>query len=149
MDQRVPPTWGSTKGPGRFPYLLVEDDDPVLALSDFRLFKSAGFSVAHCTGPGANPTACPLLCNQLCSLVDSADVVLHGLDPALDLAAAIRHSHPHLAVVSVARGRYERSDAARGVLREDADLSATSSIGTQLHALRKALLESQADTPRS
>jgi hypothetical protein len=139
LRQRVPRTWGSSERIGHSPYLLVEDDDPVLSLSDFSLFEAAGFKVAHCTGPGATPNVCPLLHGQFCPVVDGADVVLHGLDPALAIAAAISRCRPQLPIVRVARGQHERGEEAPGTLRDDTDLSASSSISTQLHALRKAL----------
>ncbi len=100
MQQRVPRrTWSSPALTGRRPRLLVEDDRPALAISDFSLFKDAGFDVAFCRGPGGDPQGCPLLRGQRCALVDVADVVLHGLDPGLGVAAAIRRQRPELAVV--------------------------------------------------
>jgi len=91
--------WASPRLGGRRPRLLVEDDRPALAISDFSLFQAAGFDVAFCSGPGSDPAACPLLCGQRCALVDGADVVLHGLDPALGIAAAIRGQRPELPLV--------------------------------------------------
>jgi len=100
MRQRVPRRrWASPGLTGRRPRLLVEDDRPALAISDFSLFQAAGFDVAYCCGPGSDPRACPLLSGQRCALVDGADVVLHGLDPALGIAAAIRGQRPELPLV--------------------------------------------------
>jgi hypothetical protein len=79
--------------------LLIEDDRPALAISDFSLFHDAGLDVAFCSGPGDDPGACPLLRGQRCALVDRADVVLHGLSPELGVATAICRQHPELPVV--------------------------------------------------
>jgi hypothetical protein len=100
MKQRIPRrTWSSPRPSGRHPRLLIEDSHPALAISDFSLFRDAGFDVAFCSGPGDEPGACPLLRGQPCRLVAKADVVLHGLDPAIGIAAAIRRRHPDLPVV--------------------------------------------------
>jgi hypothetical protein len=92
--------WSAPRLAGRRPRLLVEDGRPALAISDFSLFQQAGFDVAFCAGPGSDPRACPLLRGQRCVLVDRADVVLHGLDPELGIAAAVRRQHPELPVVA-------------------------------------------------
>jgi hypothetical protein len=42
-------------------------------------------------------------------MLASADVVLHGLDPGLGVAAAIRRQHPEIAVVAVQRPRLDGS----------------------------------------
>jgi len=100
MEQRVPRrTWSSPGLTERRPRLLVEDDRPALAISDFSLFRDAGLDVAFCSGPGDDPAACPLLSGQRCALVDRADVVLHGLSPGLGIAAAIIRQRPELPVV--------------------------------------------------
>ena len=62
MRQRVPRrAWQSAAGAARRPRVLVEDDHPALAISDFSLFEEAGFDVAFCSGPGDEPDACPVL----------------------------------------------------------------------------------------
>jgi hypothetical protein len=100
MKQRVPRrTWSSPGLTGRRPRLLVEDGRPAAAVSDFSLFRDAGFDVAFCGGPDGGPGDCPLLRGQRCVLADRADVVLHGLDPGLGVAAAIRRQRPELPVV--------------------------------------------------
>ena len=112
MKQRIPRrTWSSPQPSGRHSRLLIEDGHPALAISDFSLFRDAGFDVAFCSGPGDEPGACPLLRGQRCVLVAEADVVLHGLDPALGIAAAIRRQHPELPVV-VEQRRPEAGGAA-------------------------------------
>lgn len=100
MVQRMPEqTWSPEGLAGRRPRLLVEDDWPALAISDFSLFRDAGLDVAFCSGPGEDPGACPLLRGQRCALVDRADVVLHGLSTGLGIAAAIHRQRPELPVV--------------------------------------------------
>src|SRR5487761_582782 len=100
MKQRVPRrAWRSGSGAGRRPRMLVEDDHASLAISDFSLCEQAGFDVAFCSGPGDDPQACPLLHGQVCEAVAGADVVLHGLDPELGIAAAITQRYPDLAIV--------------------------------------------------
>lgn len=62
MRQRVPTkAWHSPGRAGRRPRVLVEDDHPVLAISDFSLLKAAGFDVAYSSGPGDTPSDCPLV----------------------------------------------------------------------------------------
>jgi hypothetical protein len=99
MKQRIPRTWSSACPARRRSRLLIEDGRPALAVSDFSVFRDAGFDVAFCSGPAGDPGACPLLRGQRCALVDGADVVLHGLSPGLGVAAAIRRQRPELPVV--------------------------------------------------
>jgi hypothetical protein len=100
MEQRMPRrTWSGPGVAGRRPRLLVENGRPALAISDFSLFRQAGFDVAFCPGPGGDVRSCPLLHGQRCVLADRADVVLHGLDPRLGIAAAVRRQRPELPVV--------------------------------------------------
>ena len=100
MKQRVPRrSWYSSGESGHRPRVLVEDDHPALAISDFSMFERAGFDVALCTGPGDDPAACPLQHGRPCPVVAGADIVLHGLDPALGIAAALRRQRPALPVV--------------------------------------------------
>ena len=100
MEQRMTKrTWSPASLSGQRPRLLIEDDRPALAISDFSVFRDAGLDVAFCSGPGDDPGSCPLLRGQRCALVDRADVVLHGLSPGLGIAAAIRRQRPELPVV--------------------------------------------------
>ncbi len=100
MNQRVPRrAWYSRGGAGRRPRVLIEDDHPSLAISDFSSFEKAGFDIAFCSGPGGTGQDCPLLRGQECGVLARADAVLHGLDQGLGLAAAIRQRHPGIAVV--------------------------------------------------
>ena len=110
MKQRIPRrAWSAPRPAGR-PRLLIEDAHPALAISDFSLFQDAGLDVAFCSGPGGDPQACPLQRGQPCPLLAGADVVLHELDPALGIAAAIRHRHPGLPVV-IEQHRHETGSA--------------------------------------
>lgn len=112
MKQRVPRrAWSAPRLTGRHPRLLIEDAHPALAISDFSLFQDAGFDVAFCPGPGGEPGACPLQRGQPCPVVAGADVVLHGLDPATGIAAAIRRQYPRIPVVV----EQPRGDGADGV----------------------------------
>jgi hypothetical protein len=117
--------------------VLVEDDAPALAISDFSRFQQAGFDVALCSGPGHNPQDCPLLRGAECALLASADVVLHGLDGAAGVAAAIRRRHPRLPVVTTRRSRSEENPvpAAQGCV----PLPVACSVDGQLDALRRVL----------
>lgn len=105
MRQRVPRRAWYQGGPGRRPRILIEDDSPALAISDFSAFGQAGFDVAYCSGPRHDATACPLLAGGSCPVVAGADVVLHGLDPRLGVATEIRRRHPGTPVLLVQRLR--------------------------------------------
>jgi DNA-binding NtrC family response regulator len=140
MKQRVPMrAWYSSGGSVHRPRVLVEDDDPALAISDFSLFRDAGFDVAVCCGPGHRPEACPLLRGQECDVLARADAVLHGLDPRLGVAAAIRQRHPDIAVVAEQHRRVD------GTLEAVPDgcvaLTYPCSVKGQLDAVRRALGE--------
>lgn len=78
--------------------VLVESDDPALAISDFRLFDEAGIDVVLCPGPGA-ATPCPVLNGEDCALLALVDVVLHELRAHPDIVAGICRLHPGLPVV--------------------------------------------------
>jgi hypothetical protein len=76
MIQRVPRrTWRSPgMGTGR-PRVLIEDDHPALAISDFSLFEQAGLDVAFCSGPSEDPRVCPLLRGAPCQVLAHAEAV--------------------------------------------------------------------------
>jgi hypothetical protein len=138
MMQRVPGrAWYSPGRPGHRPKVLVEDDAKALEISDFSVFQQAGFDVAFCSGPGRDPQDCPLLHGQQCDVLAEADAVLHRLDPALGLAAAIRQSNPDAAVVvEEARDADGRLPA---VLDGCQPLAYPCSVRGQVEALREAL----------
>lgn len=100
MKQRVPRrAWRAGGAVRHRPRVLIEDGNPALAISDFSMFERAGFDVAFCSGPQRDPSACPLLRGQRCPVVAGADAVLHGLDPKLGIAAAIRRQSPCTPVI--------------------------------------------------
>jgi hypothetical protein len=100
MIQRIPRrTWCSPGADTGRPRVLIEDDHQALAISDFSLFEQAGLDIAYCSGPGGDSPACPLLRGERCPVLARAQAVLHGLDPGLGIAAAIRRQYPGLPVV--------------------------------------------------
>lgn len=140
MKQRASRSeWSSPRRPGHRPRLLIEDDRPALAISDFSLFHDAGFDVAFCSGPDDDPQACPVLHGQACPLLAAADVVLHGLDPALGVAAAIRRQRPRLPVVIEQRADEEGSTGE--VPDGCVPLRYASSVSGQIAAVRGALAD--------
>jgi hypothetical protein len=146
MKQRIPRAWSSPHPSGRRPRLLIEDGHPALAISDFSLFRDAGFDVAFCSGPGDEPGACPLLRGQQCPLVAGADVVLHGLDPAVGIAAAIRRQRPELPVV-VEQRRPEAGSAGTvpaGCVPLGYPCSVSGQVDALLRAVTGASLEASA-----
>jgi len=96
---------GATSRAGRRPRILIEDDQPALAISDFSMFEQAGFDVAVCSGPGGDLAACPVLHGRPCPVLTGAGAVLHGLDPALGVAAAIGRQSPGVPLVVEQRRR--------------------------------------------
>lgn len=138
MRQRVPRrAWDSSGGEGRRPRVLIEDGHPALAVSDFSVYEQAGFDVGFCSGPGASTCDCPLLRGEDCLAVAGADAVLHGLDPGLGIAAAIRRRYPDVAVV-VEQPR--REDGSLGAVPEGCvPLVYPCSVSGQVDALRQAL----------
>lgn len=142
MKQRIPRrAWTSPAG-GHRPRVLIEDDRPALAISDFSRFQQAGFDVAFCSGPGPDEAACPLLNTPPavagpCPALSGADVVLHGLDARLDVAGSIRRAFPAKPVVVRQRGRDERGEQAipDGCLA----LAPECSVPGQISVLKRAL----------
>lgn len=100
MLQRVPQAWSTAGRPHRHIRLLIEDPDPVLALSDFDTYQEAGIDVALCAGPAAAGD-CPLHAGMECPLLSEADVVLHHLPADTGVLEAIqsRPEHPPLVTV--------------------------------------------------
>lgn len=126
----------SAGGVGHRPRVLIEDDHPALAISDFSRFEQAGFDVAFCSGPGDDPAACPLLRGRPCPALAAADVVLHDLEPGLGIAEAIRRQHPGIPVVAE-----QRRDAGGNLQRVSQDcipLVFGCSVKGQIDALWRA-----------
>jgi hypothetical protein len=140
MRQRVPRrSWqdaGSARA-GRRPRILIEDDEPSLAVSDFSMFWQAGFDVAFCSGPGADRASCPLSRGQPCQALAGADAVLHGLDPRIGVASSIRRELPGTPVVfkqrRLADGSVQPGPAGCQPLAPEC------SVRGQIEALRSAL----------
>jgi hypothetical protein len=138
MIQRVPRrTWRSTGADTGRPRVLIEDDHPALAISDFSLFEEAGLDIAFCSGPGEDPGACPLLCGEPCPVLARAQAVLHGLDPGLGIATAIRRQRPGLPVV------VEQRHGPGGTLAPEGctPLPYPSSVKGQIDAVWRALTD--------
>jgi hypothetical protein len=142
MRQRVPRrTWGSASRPGHRPRILIEDNRPALAISDFSMFEQAGFDVAFCSGPDSDladdMAACPVLHGRPCPLPMRADAVLHGLDPALGVAAAISRQHPRIPLVVE---QHRRADGSLQPVPEGClPLAFPCSVREQIDALWRAL----------
>ena len=91
MRQRVSRRWIAERERSHV-LVLIESNDPALAISDFWRYQCAGLDVALCTGPEEDPSECPLVRGERCKLVEGADVVLSALGngPVLDQLA---HTH--------------------------------------------------------
>jgi hypothetical protein len=150
MKQRVPRRSWQCAGPaGHRPRILIEDDEPALAISDFSLFQQAGFDVAFCSGPGADPASCPLLRGEQCHALAQADAVLHGLDPRLGVAASIHQRLPGTPVL--VKQRCLADGSTQPVPAGCLPLAPECSVRGQMEALRRALAGTSclADTRRS
>jgi hypothetical protein len=101
MYQRIPDRWGTSRQPHHVPRLLIEDDHPTLVVSDYSVFRRAGFDVALCSGPSGSSKECPLLRGEICGLLEGADVVLHALPESAAVADAIRRSHRGMDMVTL------------------------------------------------
>jgi len=140
MFQRtVHPHRANRAGGHRPPWrLLVESAEAGTAISNFDAFRRAGFDVTTCEGPAADARECPVVRGEACPLVDEADVVLFDGDgdPRVRarLLAALRTRRPHLPIVV-------RSAAAIPEAVDCATLRPTTSVGGQVSALRKAVLQ--------
>lgn len=143
MIQRPFDAWSLLRQPHR-PRLLIEDPDPALQVSEFRLFEDAGFDVALCSGPGGR-SDCPLVAGEDCELVESADVVLMGpgmADHRDEVAAAIHHHRPEMPVV-VQIPRADPGQCPSGCVAE----YVPASINGQIRALWRALDGQPAPSP--
>jgi hypothetical protein len=138
MRQRIPPSWSKSNSAHNRPHLLVEDDDPALAVSDFSLFREAGFEVALCRGPGSTAKNCPLHGGEECDLLNGADVVLHGLDPQLGVRAIIYETKPTLGIVTIDRHQ-SGGPVADDQPPQRVSLPASASVEAQIRALRRAI----------
>jgi len=115
--------------------LVVETDDPTLAISDFACFRDAGFDVAVCHGPDADD-GCPATSGGRCDLVEDADVVMNALrdpDDQCIVVAAVRQADPHVPIVVCPAGASDEN------LPEDCTVvSPFTSINGQVDVVRRA-----------
>lgn len=140
MKQRIPRrSWQCGTPASHLPRILIEDDEPSLAISDFSLFDRAGFDVAFCSGPGSSQTSCPAMRGEQCRVLAGADAVLHGLDPRLGVAAAICHQRPGIPVVL--KRRRQADGSVRPVPEGCLPLAPECSVRGQIEALRSVLAE--------
>jgi hypothetical protein len=146
MKQRVPRrAWNSRGGAGRRPRLLIEDDHPALAISDFSMYQEAGFDIAYCSGPGADAGDCPLLQGKDCAALAGADAVLHGLDPGLGIAEEIRRQHPGITVVVE---QYRHANGSLDTLPAGCvPVVYPCSVKGQVDAVRRAVADSKNKAP--
>ncbi len=142
MKQRttISPWWSQRpRQPGTPIRLLVESDDPVLAVSDFTSYREAGIDVALCAGPAGQADDCPLVRGEHCELADGADVVLFQFDlsagPGAAVLAAMHASHPDVAVL-VSTPRAEVHGAAEA--QDFEPLPFPMSVQGQVRAIRSA-----------
>ncbi len=123
MYQRIPSTWTAERH--HCLRLLIEDPDPVLALSDFESYREAGIEVALCSGPDRGDAGgCPVVTGGRCPVLSRADVVLQHLDPAAGVAAAIRQSSGLPALITVGSS--------------GADLAETAPVSSRIRAVIKS-----------
>jgi hypothetical protein len=134
MRQRIPRRAWLGGGPaGHRPRVLIENDSPALAISDFSAFERAGLDVAFCPGPEPDGGACPVLAGEPCPALASADVVLQGLDPAKGVAAAIRRIQPGIPVIV---GRHRLADGTDEPIPDGClPLTEPCSVGGQIDAV--------------
>jgi len=81
--------------------LVVETDDPALAICDFVGFASAGFDVVVCLGPGPD-RRCAAVDGHECAAISGADVVLNAMLDSPARAAvleAVRNAVPDVPLV--------------------------------------------------
>ena len=123
--------------------LLVETDDPALAMCDFTTFVDAGFDVAVCRGPGGGQR-CPVLEGDRCDLVEESDVVLNAFKDAVIQRAVVESVHdtsPQMPmVVTVSPGM--DVELPQGCV----PLSRVVSVSGQTQLLRKTALTRRAAT---
>ena len=84
--------------------VVIEHADPDEARAQERALRDAGASVNVCQGAMALPDqTCPVLGGKGCSLIEEADVILHGLDiedPGdRDVLRSVRAAYPDIPMV--------------------------------------------------
>ena len=120
--------------PSRSLRLVVETDDPALAISDFACFRDAGFDVVVCGGPD-DDHPCPAVSGVPCRDIEQADVVFNAIrDAKMQLAfvRAVRRTHDTPMVVSAFPE--VSSELPEGCV----SVSQTASVNGQTDAVRRA-----------
>jgi hypothetical protein len=115
--------------------LVVETDDPAVAICDFATFVDAGFDVVVCGGPGEG-TLCPALAGQPCAAVEASDVVFNAFRDQRqrrNVARVVHETSPDVAIVVSAPSASEE-DLPDGCVR----VSDLTSVPGQIAALRHA-----------
>ena len=123
--------------------LVIETDDPSLAIADFVSFAAAGFDVVSCGGPD-DTDPCPAVDGRPCPLVESADVVLNQFtDPAIrtGVVAGVRRTSPR--VPMVVGGCADIADALPDGC---VPLSNAASVNGQVNAVRRAAVQAKLGT---
>jgi len=120
--------------PSRQRRLVVESDDPALAVSDFACFTGV-FDVVSCSGPRENDP-CPAIEGESCPVVQGSDVVLNQLsDPQVQRAVVdgVHATSPGVPmVVGMTPGaEFSLPDGC-------VPLTRSASVNGQLNALRRA-----------
>lgn len=131
-----PDAWSRSGGTAA--KVLIEYEDYGVAFAAERLLDRHGYSVAVCGGPKhLRGRRCPLVTSGECPLVDRADVVVHGLDPACGANRAvletIRRTRPERRVV------VEAAESARVDYRQLLDGCEVVSFPMHSNALVKAV----------
>ena len=90
---------------GARPRVLIEHTDGAVRHAAETFLAQDGFDVAGCGGPTAFRCArCPLVTRGSCPLADSADVIVHALNPDYALNASVleelKHRYPQTAIVA-------------------------------------------------
>jgi hypothetical protein len=118
--------------------LLIESREPGLDISNFDAFRSAGFAVTVCEGPGSHAAECAVVRDGSCPLLAEADVALFDLDSDPDIRsevlAAMRAARPDLPIV--VRSKAPPGAAAHGCPA----IRTTTSVNGQVSALHRAVV---------
>jgi hypothetical protein len=72
--------------------LVVETDDPAMAICDFVGFAAAGFDVVVCSGPTGD-RRCAAIDGQVCEAIAGADVVLNAIRDPETQKAVLEATH--------------------------------------------------------
>jgi hypothetical protein len=102
--------------------LIEHPDDHVRGILESAL-REHGYQVSVCPGPpvGDSTPRCPVVLGQPCAAVESADVIVSGLDPTdsqhRDIVTTIQANRPELPVVADIPQRIPRTATNHRVYR--------------------------------